>query len=208
MSSLYDVIQSHVDEALSYLYTCLPARVDGVKEVEGMTVVKATPLVNRLSQENYADQEPALENVPVQWPSGGSFVITCPIEVGDTVLLHFAMRSMMEFKKGDASKPVTPSNKRLHNQMDAFAVPTKLSYANGTTVDKDAMRIGSDKMEIRITKEGNIEFGKGATEKLVLGDEFLKLYNALSVPTGVGPSGPPLTPMDAALHLSQKVTTE
>lgn len=207
MSSAYEMVQSHIKEALSYLYTSLPAVVTEVAVKGTSTVINAQPLISRVSQEGYVDNEPILENVLVQWPEGGGFRITCPIEVGDTVMLHFTMRGAMEFKNSDGADPVVSAEKRLHSLPDAFAVPTKLTYSTGKEIDPDAMSMGSDTMEIRITKEGTIELGRDAAEKLVLGDTFLALYNALSVPTGVGPSGPPITPMDASLHLSQKVTT-
>lgn len=207
MSSAYEMVQSHIKEALSYLYTSLPAVVTAVEVKGNSTVVNAQPLISRVSQEGYVDNEPILEGILVQWPEGGGFRITCPIEVGDTVMLHFTMRGAMELKNSDGAAPVVSAEKRLHSLPDAFAVPTKLTYSSGKEIDPDAMAMGSDTMEIRITKEGTIELGRGAVEKLVLGDTFLALYNALSVPTGVGPSGPPISPMVAATHLSQKVTT-
>lgn len=208
MADLTDVIQSHINEMLQYMYTSLPAVVTKVHIKDKMTVVDVKPLINRISQEGYADQEAILENIPVKWPRGGGFHLTCPIDVGDTVDLNFCMRAAGDFKQSDGTKPITPSNKRLHNLSDSFATPTALTYKQDSTVDSEALSLGSDSMEIRITKEGTIELGKGATESLVLGKTFLELYNGLSVPTGVGPSGPPLTPMVAETHLSQKVTTK
>jgi hypothetical protein len=55
-----------------------------------------------------------------------------------------------------------------------------------------------------------IELGKGATEKVVLGDSFLKLFNAHTHIGNLGaPTTPPVIPMTLA-HLSQKpkVTTK
>ena len=208
MSALYDMVQSHIDEALANLYTSLPAKIDKIGKVGTVTVISCTPLINRIYQEGYAEEDPAIEDVPIIWPSGGGFHITCPLEVGDVVMLHFTMRSAMEMKNSDGKKAQTPTSKRLHNIMDAFAVPCIHPYKSPLVTNDTDMSIGSDSMEIIITKSGNIEFGKGATEKLVLGDKFLELYNALSVPTGVGPSGPPIVLMDATLQLSAKVTTE
>lgn len=205
MSSFVEVVRSHIKESLSYLYTSLPATVTKVNKKGNSTVVNVAPMISRRSSEGYIDKEPVIEDVPVQWPQGGGFRITCPIEIGDTVLLHFSMRGAMEYKLSEGQEPTVGT--RLHDMHDAFAVPTKLTYSSGKEIDPDAMAMGSDTMEIRITKEGTIELGRDASEKLVLGDTFMALYNTLSVPTGVGPSGPPLTPMDANLHLSQKVTT-
>lgn len=56
--------------------------------------------------------------------------------------------------------------------------------------------------EVRITAAGEItvkankiNLGQNASEKLVLGDTFMQLFNSHTHPTGVGPSGPPVQPM-------------
>lgn len=74
---------------------------------------------------------------------------------------------------------------------------------------------GNGKTMIRLNREGEvlitadtIKLGsEGVSEKLVLGDSFMQMFNAHTHPTGVGPSGPPSSPMTNA-HLSTKVTTE
>lgn len=59
-----------------------------------------------------------------------------------------------------------------------------------------------------ITVEGQaIKLGAGASHPLVLGDTFMTLFNSHTHPTGVGPSGPPASPMQSS-HLSQKSKTE
>lgn len=190
---LYETIQSHVQEALDYLYTTLPAVITKVGKKGNSTVVNVQPLINRVSQEGYVDFEPIIEDVPVQWPQGGGFRITCPLEVGDNVMLHFTMRGAMEVKNSDGKKPVTSVNKRLHSLPDAFAVPTTLTYSSGKEIDSDALSVGSDSMEIRITKEGNIELGKDAAEHVMLGDAFITKFLA-HTHTYVDSVGPPATP--------------
>lgn len=221
---LYETIQSHVQEALDYLYTSLPAVITKVGKKGNSTVVNAQPLINRVSQEGYADFEPIIEDVPVQWPQGGGFRITCPLEVGDNVMLHFTMRGAMEVKNSDGKKPVTSLNKRLHSLPDAFAVPTTLTYSSGKEIDSDALSVGSDSMEIRITKEGSIELGKDAAEHVMLGDAFITkfLAHTHTYVDSIGPNAtitPKLTsvvgevlsapdlPVAWADVLSKKVTT-
>jgi hypothetical protein len=51
----------------------------------------------------------------------------------------------------------------------------------------------------------SIELGKGATEKLVLGDSFLQLFNQHTHIGNLGaPTSPPIIPMTPAQHLSKK----
>lgn len=53
----------------------------------------------------------------------------------------------------------------------------------------------------------NIKLGSAATEAVVKGDTFKKLFDAHIHPTAVGPSGPPSKPLDPSA-LSKKVKTE
>lgn len=74
---------------------------------------------------------------------------------------------------------------------------------------------GNDQAEIRLDKQGavivkaqKITLGSdAATEPLVLGNSLLQLFNSHTHPTGVGPSGPPATPLTPS-HLSTKAFTE
>lgn len=73
---------------------------------------------------------------------------------------------------------------------------------------------GNGKTSIRFTQDGGvvitaetIKLCDGASEKVVLGDAFMRLFNQHVHPTGVGPSGPP-NPLMSSSHLSAKVTTE
>lgn len=68
--------------------------------------------------------------------------------------------------------------------------------------------------ELRLTGGGEvivtankIKLGSDASEKLVLGDSFKKLFNSHTHPTGVGPSGIP-TQMMGSSHLSDVSKTE
>lgn len=50
---------------------------------------------------------------------------------------------------------------------------------------------------------GRIELGSGASQKIILGDSFMTLFNRHTHPTSVGPSGKPLEKMGDE-HLSQR----
>lgn len=69
------------------------------------------------------------------------------------------------------------------------------------------VKMGDDEIRMEnkkvIVKSNTIELGEGAAEKLVLGNTFLQLFNSHTHPTGVGPSGTPVVPMQDQLHLSQ-----
>lgn len=88
----------------------------------------------------------------------------------------------------------------------------------GTDKEKLRIKIKMNEDEIRMEKNDgkqkviinskNIELGEEAVEKLILGSKFLEFFNAHTHPTGVGPSGVPVVPMQDKLHLSQVSKTK
>ena len=202
-----EVINKQIQDTLSQLYTSMPAKVVAVKKKGNMTVVDVQPMLNMRFKDGSVIQEPPLGGVPIMWPNAGGCFITMPIEVGDEVMLHFSMRSSAEYKNSDGVEPQTAVSKRLHNMNDAYATPCTTTYGKGRDVDTEALEISSGAIEIKVKKDGTIELGKDAAEQLILGNKFLALYNTLSVPTGVGPSGPPIVPMTVIDHLSQVSAT-
>jgi hypothetical protein len=55
-----------------------------------------------------------------------------------------------------------------------------------------------------VLKSDKVDVGGGASEHIVKGDAFMALYNAMTVMTPMGPSSPPMIPMNGAAHLSTK----
>lgn len=178
MANLYEAIVSHVKRLEANLYTTLPAKVEKVYEIEGATVLDVTPLINKVDNQGFTSEEGILSEIPIVWPSGGGFRFITPITKGDNVLLHFSMKSISGWKNSDGSSPVTPSEARKHDINDAFAVPCIYPTKKGFTAPTDALSIGSDDVEIRITKDGVIELGKGATEAILKGDAFKSYLDA------------------------------
>ena len=150
-------------------------------------------------------------------------------EVGDSVWFEFA--------GGEPSRPIwvgafwgAPSGESV--SADATEVPsnedTKAGPKLGVLKTKAGHRIvfddeggvivlahGEDKAEVRITKSGEVIIkaekvklgAEGASQAVVLGNDFMQFFNPHPPPTGVGPSGPPAQPMQSS-HLSKKSFTE
>jgi uncharacterized protein involved in type VI secretion and phage assembly len=150
-------------------------------------------------------------------------------EVGDSVWFEFA--------GGEPSRPIwvggfwgAPSGDSV--SADASEVPTHDSKKAGPklgvlrtkaghriVLDDDGSVIviahGEGKAEVKITKSGEVVIkaekvklgAEGASQAVVLGNDFMQHFNTHTHPTGVGPSGPPAQPMQSS-HLSKKAFTE
>lgn len=179
MSLYQSSVQSIIDDNLDSAYTVLPGTITAISIRNGATVLSVQTGVSRVTEDNRAFEDPILDDVPIVWPSSGNCFITVPLEVGSTVLLHFAMRNCVEWKNGDGSEVYTPFMPRRFNQNDVFATPSMLPYSLSPEVDSEAVRISSGATEIRVLKDGTIELGEGATEALLKGTAFKTLFDSL-----------------------------
>ena len=82
---------------------------------------------------------------------------------------------------------------------------TQINIKPDKTVNITTVEAVNVKCKDLIVEHSNtIELGKGATEKLVLGDTFMKLFNQHQHIGNLGaPTSPPVAPMTPT-HLSQK----
>jgi hypothetical protein len=111
--------------------------------------------------------------VPLIYPSSSTAAITFPVNVGDTVLLVFAQRSIDSFKAGDGNVS-TPEDFRDFDIRDAIAIPglfpfknsinnpAKRNLAHNTTDVVVVNNIGTaSEAEIRIKQSGEIKLTSG-----------------------------------------------
>lgn len=56
----------------------------------------------------------------------------------------------------------------------------------------------------QIVLDGEISLGEGAADRIIKGDEFARFWSTLSIPTPVGPSGPP-PPLPPSVFSSRTV---
>lgn len=104
-------------------------------------------------------------------------------------------------------KLITDTNVNITTTKDVIA-----TCENGTVTATKQVTVKCEEATVEATKKATIEgkdifLGKGASEAVVKGDSFKKLFDAHIHPTVVGPSGPPTMPL-APTALSKKVKTE
>lgn len=194
--TMAELLVNAIEARLADLHTGLPARVEAFNAEKNTADVQ--PLLIRvvLDADENAIQEriPQITNCPVLFPSFGPWVITSSLRPGDIVFLTFAERAIdhwLEAKKGDEVDPV---HTRKHDLTDAIAIPALRPRTAPIAGISSDLRIGIDGGEpaIVLKQDGTIEIGQGATEKLVLGDTLVAAIQSLTVPTALGPSGPPI----------------
>ena len=174
--SLKQAIQSNIKDSLGNVYTSIPAIVTGVTERNGSTVINCEIAVRYMVDGGLIYENAPLQDVPLRWPSAGGCYITMPIEIGDTVMINFAMRDCSLFMSDVSGDVVDPYSARQHDMADAFATPSMLRYGDSPKVDNDGISINSGATEIRILKDGTIELGKGSLEKALMAETFMDSF--------------------------------
>lgn len=136
-------MQSNVlaDHIAAYLrqnvYTSIPAVVLEVGELQSQQTVTVQPLIDRVFSDDVVMEPATIYNVPVVFPAAGGGLLSFPIEVGDTVLLKYSMRSLEEWLDSFGEN-VTPSDNRHYHKTDGIAIPglfTKKTNLSPNPVD-------------------------------------------------------------------------
>jgi hypothetical protein len=198
-----EVLDRLREKIMQELHVALPAQVESYDPSTQLASVK--PLI----QDVFYDEDdsltsislPVITNVPVLWPSGGGFGVTCPLAAGDTVTVLFHDRSLDAWLAQGSEQ--APEDLRRHALKDAVAIPgcwPKPSAMPGVPSDGAQLgRMGG--LAVKVTTS-HVQLGNSATDVAVLGNalhSYLgQLVTDLTVfATGLSPST--LTGQAAAL---------
>lgn len=202
-----EVILAGVHYVLQDMHTGLPGKIvkwDPAKQVADVQVLvkRVTPLADG---GELAEELPILPDVPVQFVRSGTAFMSFPLEVGDFVWLKFGDMSLDAYLAGDGNV-VDPGDFRRFDLSDAIAEPGMAPLSRALKdVHGANVVIGFDNggCQIHITPDGKMEVKvNGAAAKHVAVAEALQTFwdgpfkawmIAHQHPTGVGPSGPPIT---------------
>lgn len=191
MFSQDDHVTSMIDQKLAAGFTALPARITGVNNLETLSV-NVQPIVNDLYTDGTADEFPDILNVPLIMPGSRKALVSFPVEIGDTVLLVFAQRSMDNFKLG-AGRPTTPNDSRKNDLQDAIAIPGLFPF--GTSSNRASTRkyphnpkdvvvvanIGGNECEVRLATSGDITLNTEFQVNVNAKDINLTATNAIAI---------------------------
>jgi hypothetical protein len=175
IQDLSELLDIHEAAILGKIHTGIIARVTSF---DSSGSVDVQPLYRMEFEDGENIQFPEIPNVPICYPVSGTFEITFPLEVGDSVFLSFSERSLDEWKSNN-STDYRPAAKRKFDLSDAVAIPIMRAGSRGGI---DAMTIGNrNGANIRIT-ENKISFSNSTTEIL---SEIIALLEALTLPANI-----------------------
>ena len=141
------IYENLINEAMFRTRCCIPCVIQSYNKTE--RTVECQPairekIINEDGTVQYVNL-PILVNVPVVFPSCGSFEIELPIVSGDECLVLFSDLSIDNFwLKGNVQNPVEV---RRHDLSDGIAIPCNLSL----TSKKPVLKISVESGDIKFT---------------------------------------------------------
>lgn len=181
-ASLESAIRTHVKAALMDTHTCLPGIIRSFDHETQTATVQ--PAIQQIFVERGAVTLPLCVDVPVQFPSGGNFVLTFPVAPGDECLLVFSERAIDFW--WDRGGVQLPAEYRLHDLSDAFAimgVRSKPEAARIASVSTSAaeLRTKNGTTVLRIDGDSVYVGGAAGAEPAVMGTRLISFLDALAV---------------------------
>lgn len=177
-----ETLRSAIEQQLANFWTSAPGRVvsyDAAKQ-RASVQLSVKGFIKQEDGTQKAVSIPVLQDVPVQFPSGGGQTMTFPVKAGDEVLMHFTSRSPGSWQQSGGDQ--IPTDSRLNNLSNGFAVlgfrsdPRALENVSG-----DATEIRSDdgKTKVSISGAGGVGI---STDKQV----GISAANGVSIGGGTG----------------------
>jgi hypothetical protein len=166
---LQEVLVSSFDYLTAGMYTTMPGIILTVYDDLGQQRIDVQPTINIRSEdgEDVSERSPVL-NVPLQLPFSKVGGLSFPVSVGDPVLLHFSMRGLELWKRGNGY-PSTPNDLRKFDKRDCIASPGVFPFpespnqASKHTLPhspKDVVLVHNRgtgrEVEIRLTESGDV----------------------------------------------------
>lgn len=145
-----------VGDAVKKMRTAMPARIVSFDPRAQTAVVQ--PLTRLVKSDGAGVDLPPLGDVPVQFPEGGGFAFTFPLEDGDEGMLVIADRCIDGWWQ--SGQPSDPMDFRMHDLSDGMFIPGINAVPNAIPAfDMNAivMRKFDGSAYFKIDKGGNIE---------------------------------------------------
>lgn len=213
-TSLADVVKGATDATLGNIHTSMPGKVvayDSLAQTVDVQPMCKRQLFTADGEKTY-ESLPLLAHVPVCFPRGGGYVVTFPLQAGDTVILVFSEAGLAEFL--ETGNEAEPWDTRRHHISNAVAIPSispdTAPLASGDNSARTAgIVIGKDGANEQIRfASGSIKLGADATDFVALSAKVDAWMTEIKTKfnqhqhTSAAPGSPTTTPVLAAVPLT------
>ena len=187
------IMAQAIEKRMSNVHTCMPGKIQTYDAATQTATV--IPQFIRTYSNGDVVALPVISKVPVMFPRTKSAWIKLPVKPGDSVMLHFAERSIERWL--DKNEPVDPQSGNRFDINDAIAVPG--FFAFGDAIEpleaEGCLEIANGGGRLAVDDEGKFSLENSAGELL---KQIQDLADAIigGGATATGNPGP--IPFDAA----------
>lgn len=129
-ATLSKVLKTAFETGMRDVYTSMPGVIVTVRSEGSEQYVDVLPSLNIVGEDGEIIEHSTVLNVPLQQFSSMTGGMLVPVKVGDPCWLHFSMRSLDVWKRGNG-RTSTPTDDRRFNLNDCYAtvgiVPMQMS---------------------------------------------------------------------------------
>ena len=189
-NSMPEVLQDFLKSRFNNMHTAIPGTFESY---EGAPSFKCSvkPTINFKTPNNQDIEMPIIENVPVIFPSSGTFSMRFPINKGDGCLIIFSETGIGNYLAG-TGQSVNSDDQSRFSLTDAIAIPGLWTFLNGPQLPT----IELDSTGLLKLFTGSEAFLKG-TSFIILLEVFLTVLAGI-VPGDVTANATALTAIKSA----------
>lgn len=170
------------------LHVALPGQVESYDAAKQVADVK--PMVKRVSRDQddvrTVDAMPTLSAVPVAFPRGGGYLMTFPLNPGDTGLLVFAERDIGAWRA--SAQDSDPSDEGLHTLAGAVFYPGLHTEAGALSSRPDHLVLAKDGGPELHIDGTSVQVGASGGDFLIKAStDFIAWMSAVTAFTGAPP---------------------
>ena len=179
-----DIFNGYVERwARDNIATGMPGLVIDTSEYGSTGCISVRPALSRLltTGQVISNDEIAIVDVPVLWPSGGGAILSCPIKVGDVVWLAFCQRNLEDWVYSDGTQEVVPSDSRHFAMTDAIAIPCLYTTKNHLSPSTENVELKWGDKVISLKPSGEISVSNASGSYTLKSDGNIELHPAATV---------------------------
>lgn len=151
---LPNLIQSHISDFETQLFTALPATITAFDSDTQTATVQ--PVMLEPYTDDIVSKFAEIDFVPVVFPSAGGGSLTFPVKEGDEVLLVFSSRAFdIWWDSGQTDK--LQSAQRYNDLSDAVAIVGITSKGNSVNASTEDVELKFNDNIVRLKADGNVE---------------------------------------------------
>lgn len=129
---LSDVLEIHTDAYMENVHTSISGKIVSYDSIERKASV--LPLIKLKTIKEVNVDLPVIDNVPVMFPSGSTFVLKWDIKPGDGCLLIFSEVGLGNYLNGNGVLQVATEDSSRFDLTDAICIPGLFPFSVSKTM--------------------------------------------------------------------------